>query len=106
MFVFLAVLFTERERINLIKFLQLMVAHYSACVVLFGAIVAKIDVFVDAVHLGPLVLAIHALEIILSELLLSPQGKSDLVLHPIVVDIFQQEVVLECILLNLALDQH
>ena len=106
MFVFLAVLFTQRKRINLIKFLQLMVAHNSTRVVFFGAIVTKLDIFVDAVHLCPLVLAIHALEIILSELLLSPQRKSDLVLHPIVVDILQQEVVLERILLNLALDQH
>jgi hypothetical protein len=103
MFVFLTVFFTQWKRINFIKFLQLMVTHDSACMVLFRAIIAKMNILINTINFCPLVLAIHTLEVILSKLLLSTKCKSDLVFYSIVVNILEQEVVLEGIFLNLTL---
>lgn len=104
--VLLVVLLAERQRVNLIKFLQLMVVHDSAVVVFFGAVITKVEILVGAVNFSTFILAIHALKLTLSKLLLISYSEVDLILHSIALYILKHEVVLKCIFLSLTLYQN
>ena len=82
-----------------------MPVHDSPAVVVLGALLAKVEQLVEAMNLGPLVLAVHAFVLVFEELLLSANHKVGLVLYLIPLLIVYHEVVLEGILFAIAFEQ-
>ena len=98
-------LLTVGEGVDLIYPFDVVIVHHPPVVVVFGALFAEIELFVGAVHLGPSVLAVHALVLVLQELLLVADYKMHLILNLVAALISHHEVVLEGLLITVALQQ-
>ena len=83
-----------------------MAIHDSPAVVVLGALLAKVEQLVEAMNLGPLVLAVHAFVLVFEELLLSANHKVGLVLNLVLLLVVYHKVVLKGVLLAIALEQN
>ena len=102
----LAVLFTVGKGVDLVDPLDVVIVHHPPVVVIFGALLTEIELFVGAVHHGPPVLAIHALVLALQELLLVADHKMHLILNLVAPLISHHEVVLKGLPVTVTLQQH
>ena len=72
-----------------------MSLHQSLPMMFLGALVTQQQLFILTKYLSSFILAIHALELIFDKLLLSADGKADLVFNDIPIMIIHHIVILK-----------